>query len=90
MNHLKLFYENMEISRNQCHYFPSILYIKNRAKCIKCSKEGLFHVIALLDLLVENKLQNSMLIIQKNVSKTRVNTINYVFIPTTITSLPNA
>ena len=68
----------MEISRNQCHYFPSILYIKNRAKCIKCSKEGIFHVIALLDLLVENKLQTSMLIIQKNVSKIRVNTINYV------------
>ena len=41
-------------------------------------KKGLFHVIALLDLLAENELQNSMLIIQKNVAKTRVNTINYV------------
>ena len=69
----------MEISRNQWHYITSISEIKNRAKCIKCLKEGLFHVIVLFDLLVEIELRNSMLIIHKNVTKTSVKTINFVW-----------
>ena len=68
----------MEVSRNLWHYITSISVIKNRAKCIKCLKEGRFHVIVFLDLLVENQLRNSMLIIEKNVTKTSVKTINFV------------